>query len=126
MRQSRKSNSVRAARSMRTGCPRSRGSLVFQYRFSINRDLHRVADDDAAFVHGVVPTDAKVLAVDGGCREEAGAGLWSLVDPVFPPGCLPLTEVANVEDSRSGDAANRQVARYLIVMLANQSHLLAA
>ena len=39
-------------------------SLIFQYRFSINRDLDRVADDDAAAVHGVIPTDAKVLPVD--------------------------------------------------------------
>ena len=40
------------------------GSLIFQNRFSIDRDLDRVADDEAASVHGVVPTDAKVLAVD--------------------------------------------------------------
>ena len=39
-------------------------SPIFQYRFSVNRDLDGVADDDAAFVHGVVPTDAKVLPVD--------------------------------------------------------------
>ena len=39
-------------------------SLIFQYRFSINRDFDDVADDDAASVQGVVPTDAEVLAVD--------------------------------------------------------------
>ena len=39
-------------------------SLIFQDRFRINRDLDRVADDDAAAVQGVVPTDAKVLSVD--------------------------------------------------------------
>ena len=39
-------------------------SLIFQNRFSINRDLDRVADDDAAAVQGIVPTDAKVLPVD--------------------------------------------------------------
>src|SRR6266545_3194402 len=85
----------------------ARESLIFQNCFGVDREFHHIADDDAAFVHGVVPTDAKVLPVDRGCREETRAGLWSLVDSVFPPGCLPLTEVANVEDSRSRDAANR-------------------
>ena len=65
-------------------------SRVFQNRFSINGDFHRVANDDAAFVHGVVPADAEVLAVDCGGGDEAGAGLWSFVDAVFPPRCLPL------------------------------------
>ncbi len=82
-------------------------SLIFQYRFSVYRDLDDVANDDAALIHRVVPTDAKVLPIDRSFGDEAGAGLWAFVDAVFPPGCLPLTEVANVEDSRSRDPANR-------------------
>ena len=39
-------------------------SLIFQNRFSIDRDLDDVADDEAASIQRVVPTDAKVLAVD--------------------------------------------------------------
>lgn len=39
-------------------------SLIFQYRFRIDRDFEDVTDDDAAFIHCVVPTDAKVLAID--------------------------------------------------------------
>src|SRR5205807_2723762 len=41
-------------------------SLIFQNRFSIDCDLDDVADDDAASVQGVVPTDAEVLPVDDG------------------------------------------------------------
>src|SRR5438034_1922487 len=41
-------------------------SLIFQNRFSIDRDLDDVADDDAASVQGVVPTDAKVLPAGDG------------------------------------------------------------
>ena len=36
------------------------------------------------------------------------------------------TEVANVEDGRSRDAANRELARDLIIVLANQGDLFAA
>ena len=39
-------------------------SLIFQDRFRINRDLDDVADDEAAAVQGVVPTDAEVLPID--------------------------------------------------------------
>ena len=39
-------------------------SLIFQNRFSIDGDLDDVADDDAAPVHGVVPIDTKVQAID--------------------------------------------------------------
>ena len=88
-------------------CTRRASSLIFQYRFSVYRDLDDVANDDAALIHRVVPTDAKVLPIDRSFGDEAGAGLWAFVDVVFPPGCLPLTEVANVEDSRSRDPANR-------------------
>ena len=41
-----------------------RESLIFQDRFSIDCDLDDVADGDAASVHGAVPTDVKVLAID--------------------------------------------------------------
>jgi len=63
-------------------------SLAFEYRFSINRELYHVADDDAAFVHGVVPTDTKVLPINFCFSDEAGAGPGSFVHAVFPLGCL--------------------------------------
>lgn len=43
---------------------RENPSLSSQNRLSVDCDLDGVADYDAAFVHGVVPADAKVLAVD--------------------------------------------------------------
>src|SRR5437660_3143081 len=96
-----------------------RESLVFQYRLGIDRDLNRVADDEAAFVHRVVPTNTKVLPIDFGRGGKAGAGLWSLVNAVFPPGRLPLPEVTNVERGRPRHAANRQLASHAIIILAN-------
>src|SRR5438309_5171807 len=96
-----------------------RESLVFQYRLGIDRDIHCVADDDAAFSQSVVPTDAKVLPIDFGRGDKASAGLWSLVDAVFPPRRLPLPEVTNVERGRPRHAANRQLASHAIIILAN-------
>lgn len=43
---------------------KTRLSLVFQYRFGIDRDFDRVADDEAATVNRLVPTDAKVVPID--------------------------------------------------------------
>src|SRR5437870_10982263 len=46
------------------GCPRSQSHSSSKNGFSIDRDLEDVADDEASPIHGVVPTDAKVLPVD--------------------------------------------------------------
>src|SRR5438552_16566793 len=42
----------------------SQSLKIFQNRFRVNCDLDDVTYDDSAFVHCVVPTDAKVLSID--------------------------------------------------------------
>ncbi len=68
----------------------------FEDRLGVNGYLHHIAYDDAAFVHLVVPAYPEVVPIDCGLGDEAGASLRSFVHAVFPPGRLPLPEVANV------------------------------
>src|SRR2546428_11880020 len=93
-------------------------SLVFQNRFHIDGDVDLIPDYDAAAIHHVLPTNAKILTIDLSSSHETRARLWSLVNSIFPPGSLPLPQVAHVEADLPSDSANCQIAGHGIVMLA--------
>src|SRR5207245_9672921 len=59
------------------------------------------------------------MPIDRGLGQEAGAGLWPLVNAVFPPGSLPLPQVVDVERNAAGGAANRQITRDAVIIPAD-------
>ena len=61
-------------------------SSTFQYRFCIDRDFHHIANDDTALFQRGAPADPKVMAVDFGSGNKAGAGFRPLVLAVLPQG----------------------------------------
>src|SRR5215467_5421314 len=94
--------------------------------FRVDGDFDEVADDNAAAVERGVPVCAKVVAVDGGGRQEAGAGFGALVLAILPPGRLPLAEVGYPKLAGAGDAANGQVTENGIVVVTKLGDLAAA
>src|SRR5437870_2647297 len=98
----------------------------FENRLGINGYFYGVADDEAAFVHLVVPTYPEVVPIDGGLGDEASACLGSFVNPVFPPGRLPLPEVVNLQRNRPHHSANRKLTGHLVIYLAYDNYLIAA
>jgi hypothetical protein len=69
-----------------------------------------MADNNATPCERAVPTDAEIVTVYTGRGHEAGPGLGTLVDPILPPGGLPLPEVVDVERDRLRDASDRESA----------------
>src|SRR5262245_27950323 len=65
------------------------------------------------------------MAIDRGFCQEARAGLRSLVDAIFPPGCIPLTQVANLQRGLASHSTDRQVSGDQIVMIADGLYLAA-
>src|SRR5712671_7247870 len=86
--------------------PSSIGSTTFKYGFNIDRDIDFITHDNPASVHRILPADAKVLAIDPRRSEKTRARLRSLVDSIFPPRRLPLSQVADVQDGAVGHATN--------------------
>src|SRR2546428_3681054 len=84
-------------------------SLVFQNRFHIDGDVDLIPDYDAAAIHHVLPANAKILTIDLGSSHETRARLWSLVNSIFPPRSLPLSQVADIQTGRARNSADCQI-----------------
>ena len=67
----------------------------------------------------------KVLAIDPRGSEETRACLRSLVDSIFPPGRLPLSEIADGQTDVAGYATNCQIPGDSEVVLAFDFNLVA-
>ena len=79
---------------------------IFKHGLGIDDDIDFIPHDNPAAVHSALPTDAKILAIDPRGSEKTRARLGSLVDSVFPPGRLPLSEVGDVQSGFAGNATN--------------------
>src|SRR5215471_8476742 len=91
-------------------------SLAFEDRFPIDGDFHDVTDYDAAAIQSAVPANAKVMSIDRCRGNEARPSFGPLVDPVFPPRGLPLTQVLRGHGDRAGDAADCQIPGYFVII----------
>src|SRR5262245_11620464 len=72
-------------------------SRGFQYRFCVNRDVDQIRNHNPASIERPIPAYSELLAIDSSPCQESGAGLWTFVDPVFPPGCLPFPQVGHAQ-----------------------------
>src|SRR2546425_6205201 len=100
-------------------------SLVFQNCFPIDGDIDFISDYDAAAIHHVLPANAKILTIDLSSSHETRARLWSLVNSIFPPGSLPLSQVVDIQTGRARNSADCQITCDREVMLAFYLNLIA-
>lgn len=63
------------------------------------------------------------MAIDGGCRGKASAGLGTLVNIIFPPRRLPTTQKARPQRHASSYAPNRQIASNCRFIFADNLYL---
>jgi hypothetical protein len=77
--------------------------------FDVEGQVDLIADDHAAAWDFVLPGNAEVVSVDPGGRLEADPAHIALVLLSGPEGCLPLSEVVDVERDCSRHAADRQL-----------------
>src|SRR5256885_4065115 len=72
------------------------------HRLDLQRQLHLVADEQAARLQRLVPLEPEVLAVDGSGCDEPGA--------LAAPGVLAAPLVGDIQDHGLGDAVDGEVA----------------
>ena len=98
---------------------------IFKYGLNIDDDIDFIPHDNPAAVQSALPADAKVLAIDLRVSEETRACLRSLVDSIFPPGRLTLSEIADGQTDFAGNATNCQIPGDSEVVLAFDFNLVA-
>src|ERR1700730_4156924 len=122
---------LRSYRCQFASSPRLARTFVLfpQYRLCVDRDVDRVADNDAALVNDIIPADAEVVAVDPGLRDESGPHPRTLVDPcsvlLFPPRRSPLAEVVDLELHLARHPSDHQGASQDVVARACDVDLIA-
>src|SRR5216683_2614747 len=98
---------------------------LLQDRFSVDGDIHDVAHNDTAFIKQGVPTDAKILAIDGCLGKKSRASPRPLIDTIFPPRSIPLPQITNLQNDFAGNAPDGQLAGQEKIAVAHDVDLVA-
>src|SRR5260370_23276506 len=81
-------------------------SLVFQNRYDVDGDIDFIPDNDTAAIHRILPANLKVLTIDFSGRYKTRAHFRPLVNSIFPPGRLPLSQLADIQTNRARNTAD--------------------
>src|SRR5262249_18749133 len=93
--------------------------LRLQQRFHVALNGDLIADDHTAVPHLAIPIDLEIKAVDARLADKADPSNRSGVARGGPIGGAPLAQVMHPQHHGATDAANRQVAEYLMVGRSN-------